>query len=185
MKFTSKKIATQLEKYGVIPKKSYTAKFSKELEDDVNAWRGMIDGDGWLQICPRFNGGIKPTIRIGLSNASYNLICQYVNFVEKHVPGTQSTIIKQKGCNCYEVIYYSSTAMKLAKLLYNNCTVALDRKYRIALEMICRLERKEDLNIIYQNIVNRQSIGIQCILLRITRVAISTLSKIYFCLRNN
>jgi len=47
------------------------------------------------------------------------------------------------------------------------------------------LERKEDLNIIYQNIVNKQSIGIQCTMLRITRIAISTLSKIYFYLRNN
>jgi hypothetical protein len=50
----------------VIPKKSYTAQFSKGLEDDVNAWRGLIDGDGYLAIYHRLDGGIKPTIRIGL-----------------------------------------------------------------------------------------------------------------------
>jgi hypothetical protein len=87
----------------------------------------LIDGDGWSG---NRNGqdGDKMILTGGSS-----LLCQFKRFIEKNIPGA---VIKIKQHGKYSRLYiYSNTARMLAKLLYGNCHVALDRKLAKACEM--------------------------------------------------
>jgi hypothetical protein len=114
--------------FGVVARKSLIAKVIG-LENDRNFWRGVVDGDGWIG--PR-NGmdGDKITL-----TGSYDLLSQFKTFIEKSIP--ESIVkIKQEGRYC-RLYVYSYTARAVAKLLYNGCSIALERKLSKAQNMYC------------------------------------------------
>jgi hypothetical protein len=119
LRFSSKHIAEALAKFGVIPKKSLIAKVIG-LENDRHFWRGVMDGDGCF-VNRNGHDGDK-IILVG----SHDLLYQFEKFIKKNISGAVIRI-KQDG-KYWRLYVYSNTARMLAKLLYGNCLVALDRK---------------------------------------------------------
>jgi hypothetical protein len=104
VKFPSRVIAAKLASYGVVPKKSLIAKV---------IWRGVVDGDGYLEIR---NG--QNTDRIVVLG-SYELVIQFKEFIETNIPNAYTNIIKDE--NIHRLIVYSNTARNLnSKYIINN-----------------------------------------------------------------
>ena len=90
---------------------------------------GVIDGDGWIDNSNGKDDGDKISL-----TGSYDLLSQLKTFIETSIP--KSTVkIKQEG-RYYRLYTYSRTARAVAKLLYNGCSIALERKLSKALGLI-------------------------------------------------
>jgi hypothetical protein len=126
LRFSSKHIAEVLTGFGVVARKSLIAKVIG-LESNKDFWRGVVDGDGWIGPS---NGrdGDKITL-----TGSYDLLSQFKTFIETSIP--ESIVnIKQEGRYC-RLYLYSYTARAVARLLYNDCSIALERKLSKAQKM--------------------------------------------------
>jgi hypothetical protein len=127
LRFSSKTIASVLASYGIIPKKSLIAKVTG-LENNRHFWRGVVDGDGYIN-----NRNGKDGDKIILTG-SYDLLNQFKVFMETNISGSEATL-KQYG-KYYRLYIYSYTARAVAELLYNECSIALDRKLIKAQKMV-------------------------------------------------
>lgn len=114
--FTSRRIANDLKRHGVIPNKSSGTKV-KKLEEDPNFWRGMIDGDGWIS---RPN---KPP-RITLYGI-VPILEQYKKYCQDKV-GTNASIIEKT--HAYSFKLTGQMARDMIQHLYCNQNIALKRK---------------------------------------------------------
>jgi hypothetical protein len=76
---------------------------------------------------------------IHLTGASYDLVVQFEGFIKCNIEGAEVTIkaIEENGrySKLYRIYVYSDTARMLAKMLYDDCHIALDRKLSQAQEM--------------------------------------------------
>lgn len=127
-----RKIAEKLASFGVTARKTHSAKVIG-LENSRHFWRGVVDGDGHL----KNRDGIDTDI-IVLTSASYDLVVQFEGFIKCNIEGAEVTIaIEENGkySKVYRLYVYSHTARMLAKLLYGDCHVALDRKLSQGQEM--------------------------------------------------
>ncbi len=88
-----------------------------------------VDGDGHL----KNRDGIDTDI-IVLTGASYDLVVQFEGFIKCNIEGAEVEE-DSKYSKVYRVYVYSQTARMLAKLLYGDCHVALDRKLSQAQKM--------------------------------------------------
>lgn len=113
-------------KCGIVPKKSLIAKVIG-LVYDRHFWRGVVDGDGWIGV--RNGHDVDKIILTG----SYFLLCQFKKFIEKNIQGA-IVRIKQEG-RFSRLYVYSITARMLARLLYHDCRIALERKLKKAHQM--------------------------------------------------
>jgi hypothetical protein len=127
LRFSSKHIAEVITKFGVIARKTPIAKVIG-LEEDRHFWRGVFDGDGWIGNKNGIDG--DKMILVG----SHDLLHQFKDFIQRRIPESIVTI-KREG-NYYRLFTYSNTARLLATLLYDDCTIALDRKLPKAQKMI-------------------------------------------------
>ena len=126
----SNKIANHLIKYGIVPRKSLIAEARRGAQNNRHFWRGMIDGDGTMG----FYGSTKNKYsKIGLYG-SKKTILQFIKFIEKELNILSNSIQKCKGT--YSISYNCGKARQIAKLLYENSSTALDRKLKIAEEII-------------------------------------------------
>jgi hypothetical protein len=126
LRFSSKKIADVLATYGVVQGKSHIAKVI-DLKNNRHFWRGVIDGDGWFGNRDGRDG--DKIVLVG----SHDLLYQSKEFIKMNIPGAVIRI-RPEG-NYWRLYVYSNTARMLAKLLYDNCLVALDRKSAKARQM--------------------------------------------------
>lgn len=120
-------LITTLASHGVTQNKTITATASKELEFNRDFWRGMVDGDGWITLQPQRQ---LPCIGLCGSKTICEQFARYAKSVDwtcesKVIPSTNSTI-------CYRFQTAGSHAQLLIENLYKNCTVALDRKLKLA-----------------------------------------------------
>jgi hypothetical protein len=129
--FSSERIANDLAKYGVLPKKCFIAKIEGGIEYDRNLWRGIIDGDGTLDIYVRknSNGTTRKIPYISLTGSS-NICLQFKTFLEKELQQSMPAVISNKNSYLFHVSDHR--AIKIIKLLYEHCTIALDRKLSTA-----------------------------------------------------
>jgi NUMOD3 motif len=129
--FSCKIMADDIAKYGIVPKKWFILKVKGGIENDRDLWRGIIDGDGTLGVYPRktANGTIRSIPYISLTGNLY--IChQFKAFLEHQLGLPIPGIIPYK--NSYLFSVSDHRAVRAIKLLYENCTVALDRKLEVA-----------------------------------------------------
>jgi hypothetical protein len=127
-----RKIAEKLASFGVTARKTLSAKVIG-LENSRHFWRGVVDGDGHL----KNRDGIDTDI-IVLTSASYDLVAQFEGFIKCKIEGAEVTIKAEEDgrySKVYRLRVYSNTARMLARLLYGDCHVALDRKLSQAQEM--------------------------------------------------
>jgi transposase-like protein len=127
---TSRRMADALAKYGVTPGKT-GRECVKLLEFNRDFWRGVIDGDGTI-------GRMSSRSRIGQPNialvGSVNLTTQFCEFM-RHL-GSATIVMPKKRGPIYHVGFSYVNARMIIKALYENCSVALDRKNKVAQAII-------------------------------------------------
>ncbi len=138
--FSSERLANILGKYGIVPRKCFTAQVKGGLEYSKHFWRGLIDGDGSLGYYERkcTNGSVRRVPYINITGSKH--IClQFKAFLEKGI-GTPMPPRSSFYRSSYGYQIYDHRAIKAIKLLYSGCTIALDRNLRKALEVIDKSE---------------------------------------------
>jgi hypothetical protein len=125
IRVTSFEMCNDLGKYGVVPRKSKTAEcLCDEMLSSPDFWRGEIDGDGHWAITA--NGSVS-----GELCGSEFLMNQFVGYIEKTY-GVSLSVVKKPNKHLYRVYISSDIAQKLARDLYYDGCIALDRKLKTA-----------------------------------------------------
>lgn len=126
---SSRRLVASLESRGVVPRKSASARLCDSLAGNPHAWRGLVDGDGWL--CYTSAAGRRRPI-IGLTGSG--AVCeQFAAFVGR-LTG-KSYRLGPNG-NVWRVAVSCEPAVVVARELYGQGGVALDRKRLKAEEFI-------------------------------------------------
>ena len=123
----SSRLAVALARYGVVPRKSLTAEVRGGLDSNRDFWRGVVDGDGYIdahmvQLC-----------------GARRLCEQFAAFARRIVP-TRAAVLPHK--NIWRVSVGGSFTLPLVCALYSDCTVALDRKLAVARSIISQGEAR-------------------------------------------
>jgi len=135
--FFSKQMVGDLQKIGVTSYKSYDACYPTKanIPDHLERrfWRGMIDGDGWLYCSEagKWNIGLCGT---------ENMVISFRAFLTKIDPEILTRKIRFTG-STYEINYSCSWSQRVAKILYDNSSVYLERKYQGYLVLRDKLHR--------------------------------------------
>lgn len=133
--FAREKLAEDLHKFGIFPRKSLTVKFPDVPEDYLPDFiRGVFDGDGSVF----FEKRSKP------SPLRTNFVSGCKDFIDGLEKSLESlgmparTIYRQKTKNAwsYKLVYCHRDSIKLLKILYKNTQnrLFLERKYKRFLE---------------------------------------------------
>jgi len=139
-KVRSRRLVEALRRFGVVPRKTYTLEMSGGIEMSRDFWRGAIDGDGHLGIHASNQG---PMACFKLTGASERFLAQLLQFLrDAGVRGQQSIHVGQPDGRSlathvkYNVQLGACAALDATVLLYVDGDPALDRKSRMAAEMI-------------------------------------------------
>jgi hypothetical protein len=127
IQFSSERMANDLAKYGVVPRKWFTVRIKGGIENSRDLWRGVIDGDGNMGIYHRKTlADITRTVPyIGLTG-NLHICLQFKGFLENVIGLSMPQIVPYK--NSYLFSVSDHRAVRVIRLLYKDCTVALDRK---------------------------------------------------------
>lgn len=139
LSFRNSRIWNNLNDKGCVPCKSLILTFpdisifsNKNLVYDFI--RGYVDGDGCLYICKTRNTIDTEVSLVGTEN--------FLNGVKQFL-GINGSIRNKSTRNytnrAYQLRYSTANARKVARLLYENSTIYLDRKYNKFLEF-CQIE---------------------------------------------
>lgn len=128
---TSRHLAERLASFGVVPRKSKTARVIG-LENDRHFWRGAVDGDGWVT----FLGNGSPFT--GLTGSRV-LVEQFAAFVAPLI-GKQPRV--QPNTSVWKVSLTCLQAVAVVNALYAGAAIALPRKLAAAQEIARYGERR-------------------------------------------
>ena len=148
LSYNSKQLTKDLEKYGVVPNKTYCAKALNGIEKSKHFWRGMIDGDGSLSIT-EFDTHYKDKIYHSKTAAmtltgTFDIVNQFKEHIEKNIIKTKVYIRLAHGCKqTYEAKINGKNVYLASEYLYSSSTIYLDRKYQKYLEIKKLYESKE------------------------------------------
>jgi hypothetical protein len=123
---TSERLVEKLIGYGVTPNKLFTATPPEELITNRHFWRGVIDGDG----CLTLRADKYPVISLTGSKPVCEAFCDYVKLLTK----CWANIYPSKTVWAFSIS--SNFAVAAIKNLYENCTISLDHKQKLANEFI-------------------------------------------------
>lgn len=134
----NKHFAEALINKGCVPRKSLILKFPTEDIVDKSLIkhfiRGYCDGDG----CLRFYKNHKSVWVCDLTFCGTKELLEDIN-KELNVPG--GYLQKTTNNNTYHLCYRCVSARKVARILYENANIYLNRKYKIY-ESFCRFEEQ-------------------------------------------
>lgn len=135
---SSQRLAAGLARYGVVPRKSKIAKLLL-LTDNRHAWRGIVDGDGWVTWRRPADWGAhyqnrNPSPVVGLCSASKAFIWQFIRFVKTVAPGFEGRPYWLGST--WNASLSGPMARDVVTFLYSGCTVALARKWDVAKEIM-------------------------------------------------
>ena len=129
IRFASSKIAADIARYGIVPRKTFIAKALNGVEKSRHFWRGVVDGDGCLGINRRtVRGKTYSYPRLELCG-SEELMWQFYKFV------TDFTTMKRSWPRPMGSIFritIHAPAQDVIGFLYKDCSIALSRKLRLA-----------------------------------------------------
>lgn len=129
-----------LNSYGCVPQKSLILKFPrialKSQKFLLDFIRGYVDGDGCLCIYQD-----KDKYRTRLSLLGTESFVTSVNKIFKNVGYIRNKSCENWANKAYELKFSDIPSRKIARYLYENANIYLDRKYNKYLEF-CRLEEE-------------------------------------------
>lgn len=128
----SLRLAGALAPFGVVPRKSKTARVIG-LENDRHFWRGVVDGDGHVFVCG------KGRIHVG-AVGSLDLMTQFASFVKTVVPTYQGGVVPMSGI--FSVRLSGNGAIALLREMYLPGETWLERKRAAALDCIALHEKR-------------------------------------------
>lgn len=129
MAVSSRRIVEDLERYGVVARKSRRTVAHSLLECNRNFWRGVIDGDGGIYIKAANN---YPAVYLAGSD---QLLRQFASYVlsaglTKHLPAVRlCSSIRQ-------LAVAGKQAVNIIEHLYHDNHIALDRKQALAATVV-------------------------------------------------
>jgi hypothetical protein len=132
---SSLKICNDLERYGVVERKSLIAD-PKLLLDSVEFWTGMIDGDGCVNWLP--NGKKRRVASIGLVG-SHGCVEGFAKFIERRT-GIAASVFP--GRRIWSVRYSGWYAVEVITLIYGSAPFALPRKLKMAQELLAEYDSR-------------------------------------------
>jgi hypothetical protein len=121
----SKPLVISLQQYGLLPNKTGNESIHL-LATNRHFWRGVVDGDGYIGI-----SGNSPRLEV-VGNA--HLLQQFIDFLNLHLPECTNPVRPHR--TIFRVGFYGKTARGVIAHLYCDCSVALERKQRIARQII-------------------------------------------------
>lgn len=120
--FESPRLKESLSRYGVVPRKSMSEKVAL-LEGNRHFWRGVIDGDGSVILCPRRGAHIRLV-------GSETLVSQFKAYLGQI--GISSGVAVSPMRSIYQFSLTGPKGYAAISAIYGSCNVALDRKLRTA-----------------------------------------------------
>lgn len=121
----SRRIGERLVEFGVRPRKTSDESARTEFAFCRHFWRGVVDGDGWHTY------GSFGRLVTGLCG-SKTLVSQFKEFVDSVCGISRAGVCKLNWANCYTYRVNTKRARTLARVLYDDCGIALERKAAIA-----------------------------------------------------
>jgi transposase-like protein len=132
----SDKIARDLAKLGVVPRKSLTAKASKQVAARLEFWRGVFDGDGSLGIyADRRKTPPRRAARLCLVGSQF-LLEQFRTFLARNGVKSKATIRIKKPHNHFVFELEGRAAVHAVRLVYADTSLHLPRKYVLAQKIL-------------------------------------------------
>lgn len=125
----SSRLVNALAMFGVVPRKSLRTRVIG-LENNRHFWRGVVDGDGDLTQ-HRNHRKRSPGFRLVGSQV---LLQQFADFLQPYMPDKDIMVRPHK--NIYEVRLFGLSAIQAMNLLYQSCSIALERKKAIANKIV-------------------------------------------------
>jgi len=126
----SQGLCNMLGEFGVTPRKSLTACVDPRLKNNRHFWRGMIDGDGTIFIDTR-----DKLFCFGLLGTE-NVCIDFWNFCYDIDSTFNKVSICKPPWNGYSVRCSGRKAKNIARKLYGDCNIYLDRKKKLVEENI-------------------------------------------------
>ena len=132
LSFSSIRMASSLARFGFVSNKSRIAKV-KLLEDNRDFWRGTVDGDGTISI----DSLGRPWMKL---IGSFEMILQFKEFLERNLDMKMPQVYNEiyDGGSIDRIVISCNTCIRVLKLLYDNSSVYLERKFRRAQHLIER-----------------------------------------------
>jgi hypothetical protein len=126
---TSVRLAASARAHGVRPNKTKTAAVPPALAGDVDFWRGVVDGDGWL--CYGRHRGSATGWEINLGLCGTRAVCEGFATFAAHAVGPplraeSYAVLPIKSIWRVKLTGYQ--ALRMADLLYTDACIALPRK---------------------------------------------------------
>lgn len=122
------KLGRDLIKHGCIPNKTYHKIKIPNIDKCLvrHFIRGFFDGDGWVSIVNEGKSNERDVV--GIVSYYSDILKDFQKVLSDN--DIYSTINKKKSGNTYSLmIYRKDSVIKLLKLMYDNSTFYLDRKY--------------------------------------------------------
>jgi len=119
--FSGKELVGQLAKYGVVPRKSLIAAVYPDLAFDSDFWRGVVDGDGCLDMSH------GPSVSLG---GSWQVVCAFSSYLQA-LTGFKPAVSKCRSI--FQTAAHGQRAcIVVSAIYYDGGSVVLDRKMAIA-----------------------------------------------------
>lgn len=136
--FRSDQMANDLARYGVVPRKTYTAYVHPAMQDSADFWRGAVDGDGSLWIGRQREDDPRPVVSMTGTEAVCRSFLDMALTVGSHNANPRSN----KNSRAWSASVNCSCAVLVAQHLYSNPVMALKRKLLLAQEFVAIGRRK-------------------------------------------
>lgn len=122
----NKILVQRLMLLGVFPRKKLTIKFPTFVPNEYLSHfiRGIVDGDGHVRYVNRKK---SPYFEISISSGSINFCNGFIDTIRNLIDVDAST--RKVGKNTFIIQYSCSRGEKLAKFIYSNASIFIERKH--------------------------------------------------------
>ena len=141
----SHKMAKDLEKFGIIPNKTFVTCFPNNISKELmpHFVRGLIDGDGSISFYSRPNRKVH-TKAVRMCGANPDFLNSMLNFLHEEI-GTQKLNLYQEKENLWSFAFRSKDDMeKIINYIYKDANIYLFRKKELCDSILDEISKYRD-----------------------------------------